>query len=131
MTKEARDERFALVLELREKDKRTYRSIGAQLGVGIMRARQIYEEAVKRRSLAPGDPRLCLRGKTWNLLNYHDIETREEARRAFESGKMQPRYWYGLGKKTLAEIAAWAGLEIKPPPPKKVRVCPHCGKELP
>jgi hypothetical protein len=35
-----------------------------------------------------------------------------------------------MGEKTFKEIADWAGFELPPRPKKKVKLCPHCGKEL-
>jgi hypothetical protein len=137
--------RHARVIEMREVEKRTWRQIGAELGVGVERSRQIYAQAKR-----PDDPdrpyyglstraanilayrlyRFGRREEVDGILCYKDL-TREDVRKAYEVGELRRNSCYGMGKKTLAEIAVWAGFELPPRPKKKVKLCPHCGKELP
>jgi hypothetical protein len=137
--------RHARVIEMREVEKRTWRQIGAELGVGVERSRQIYAQA--KRPDDAGKPYYGLSTRAANILGcrlydlgaredvggvlcYKDL-TREDVRKALAAGKLRAKSCFGLGKKTLAEIAAWAGFKLPQRPVKKVKLCPHCGKELP
>jgi Sigma-70, region 4 len=137
--------RHARVIEMREVEKRTWRQIGAEFGVGVERSRQIYAQA--KRIDDPDRPFYGLSTRSANILGYRlywlgrreEVDgilcykdlTREDVRKAYEVGILRANSCRGMGKKTFKEIAAWAGFELPPRPKKKVKLCPHCGKELP
>ena len=136
--------RHARVIEMREVEKRTWRQTGAELGVGVVRARQIYLRAKHIQEILNDpqrvlDPFWVLETRAANILHNAGIETREAALKAYEAGELRSPYykdygWHGcrgLGKKTLKEIADWAGFELQQAPKKKVKFCPHCGRKLP
>lgn len=75
-----------------------------------------------------------------NCLNDAGIETKEQARRLITDGWLNPatgasipapydskRNIRGYGWVTHKEVCKWAGLP-EPRKPKRVRICPHCGK---
>jgi hypothetical protein len=74
-----------------------------------------------------------------HILANQGIESKEGVREAYEAGKLQ-RFKHtkdyiatgvrGLGKMALREIAVWAGIELPAARVKKVKRCPHCGREL-
>jgi hypothetical protein len=119
----------------------TYREIGKRMGVCEGRANYLYKDAIQ-----------CLnRGPHWtdgfsvrlaNLLNNCNINSREEALEAYQSGRLRvtkadQKDWSsktrGYGWKSHKELAKWLGL---PEPQKSANkrhnlcVCPHCGGKL-
>jgi hypothetical protein len=135
-------ERDRLVMQWRQTDPPlSYRHIGERIGVGAMRARQIYL-AAKGKIERSKDPYWsefkALTDRELNILFYNNIRSREEALKAFQDGRLKPLKhgrWStegvrGLGKKTFSRLAQWAGYQIPPGPVKKKKLCPHCGKEL-
>src|SRR5258708_25021203 len=91
------------ILEMREEEKKTYRQIGEELGFGAQRAREIYKRVEDRKN----SPYLGLKGRAQSILSYNGIETREDARKAYnpETGEFMVRSRRGLGKATLKGVA--------------------------
>jgi len=70
--------------------------------------------------------------RAWNCLNSFNINSREEALAAYQSGRLTvgkrgPRNY---GWKSHKEVARWLGL---PEPQRQVRlpkICPYCGGKI-
>lgn len=126
-------ERRFLAYTLR-KEGLKFKEVGKRMNVGAQRARQLYESAERRLNREPHwmdglDVRLanCL----WNM----NIESREQALEAYNSGRLRPgkRGPRNYGWKSHKEVAKWLGL----PEPQKAaprvylaKTCPHCGGKL-
>lgn len=67
-----------------------------------------------------------------NILDIHNINSREEALAAYQDGRLRwtmngPRTPRNYGLKSEREVAKWLGMPDTGP---KFKVCPHCGKTL-
>jgi hypothetical protein len=136
-------EREEAVLKWRDEtdQKLPYRHIAARIGVSTHRARQIYLSA-KQKLERSTDPYWTqfkgLTGKEYAILFFQNIGSREEGLKAFRDGRLKvfkSGAWHndgvrGIGQKTYRRLAQWAGYEIPPRPPKKPKLCPHCGGQL-
>lgn len=126
-------ERRFLAYTLR-KEGLKFKEVGKRMNVGAQRARQLYESAERRLNREPHwtdglgvRPANCL----WNM----NIESREQALEAYNSGRLRPgkRGPRNYGWKSHKEVAKWLGL----PEPQKhaprvylAKTCPHCGGKL-
>ena len=105
------------VYRLRTDENKSFREIGTALGLTGGRARQLYEEGIKRIELAKSGgeihPEYCL-----SVRALHCIEralektdaTKREIVHALKSGKLHPDNTYSYGWKTHSEVCAWAGV---------------------
>jgi hypothetical protein len=95
----------------REKGKRTFRSIGKELGIGGQRVAQIYHEAVWEAKAQRDNPYRGLSRRAANILFYNEIRTRQEIGERWDGKELSLRVRRGLGVATRNEILRWAGLE--------------------
>lgn len=126
-------ERRFLAYTLR-KEGLEFKEVGKRMNVDAQWARQLYESAERRLNREPHwmdglgvRPSNCL----WNM----NIESREQALEAYNSGRLRPgkRGPRNYGRKSHKEVAKWLGL----PEPQKAaprvylaKTCPHCGGKL-
>ena len=121
-------EREGVVKRMREEQKRTYVSIGRELGIGAQRVAQIYHRAVWEVKAEQKHPFRGLGTRAANILFYNEIEDREGVRAVWNGKKLGLRLRRGIGKATLGEILRWAGIEE--PVAAEVRRCRLCGRKL-
>lgn len=132
-------ERLALVVHLRETEKKTFREIGERVGCGKGRAAQLYNKAKRLQELHEHgeklDPYYGLSLWVVNCCINLGLQNREQIADAVKSGLLHPQAsarCRNFGWKSYKEVHQWLGL---PEPVKAVRevvskVCPHCGGNL-
>lgn len=109
----------------------SFREIGERMGISSVRARQLYLAAKCKLTREPHWTD-GLSVQSANCLNNCNINSREEAMEAYQSGKLRvgngrPRNY---GWKTHKEVAKWLGLPEPQKPSVRVRLaktCPPCG----
>ena len=97
---------------------------------------------LKQLGLVKESPANELSCRAANCLNNAGIETKEQARQAIIEGRLKPdkKAWNwnapnqnrgirNYGWKTHKEVCKWVGLP-EPHKPKRVQICPHCGKDV-
>jgi hypothetical protein len=132
-----RKSRLMFAYNLR-KQRLTFKQIGERMGVSSGRAREIFRMAEW----------MVNHGEHWtdglstrsaNCLCNNDINSREAALEAYQSGKLNPDTKFGnpgtrsYGWKSHKEVAKWLGLPEPQKPLPRVyspKVCPHCGGKL-
>ena len=126
-------ERRFLAYQLRKQGLK-FKEVGKRMGISSGRAQQLYHNAEWRLNLAPHwMDGLSVRAA--NCLNYYNINSREEALEAYQSGRLRvgqrgPRNY---GWKSHKEVAKWLGLPEPQKPAPRVylaKTCPHCGGKL-
>jgi hypothetical protein len=111
------DERSYRVYQMRTKQKKSFREIGAAIGRTDQRAHQLYHASLRRielkRSGGENIPEFSLNTravhciyKTFSRTNV----TKSEVIEALKSGKLRPAETYGYGWKTHREVCKWAGV---------------------
>ena len=134
-------ERRFLTYQLRKQGLK-FKEIGKRMGISLSRAQQLYRSAEWRLNREPHwMDGLSVRAA--NCLNNCNINSREEALEAYQSGRLRvgkrgPRN-YGkcgprnYGWKSHKEVAKWLGLPEPQKPAPRVylaKTCPHCGGKL-
>lgn len=108
--------REALILQMREEDKRTFKEIAAVIRCGHQYARTLYLYALSAREYCEvgykSNPYCGLSSRVSNCLANGNLKKREDILLAYETGQL--RKFRNLGIKGLRELAEWLGL---PPPP--------------
>ena len=126
-------ERRTLAYNLRNQGMK-FKEVGKRMGVGAQRAAQLYASA-KWRLNREAHWMDGLGVRAANCLNNCNINSREEALEAYQSGKLRvgKRGPLNYGWKSHKEVAKWLGL----PEPQKAaprvylaKTCPHCGGKL-
>lgn len=97
---------------------------------------------LKQLGLIKESPASELSVRAANCLSNSGIETKEQAKQAIIEGRLKPdkKVWNwnapiqnrgirNYGWKTHKEVCKWVGLP-EPHKPKRVQICPHCGKDV-
>ena len=125
-------ERRFLAYQLR-KEGLKFKDIGQRMNVGAQRARQLYESAERRLNREPHWMN-GLSVRAANCLNNCNINSRQEALEAYQSGRLRPlKYPRNYGWKSHKEVAKWLRLPEPMKPSRRIyapKVCPHCGGKL-
>lgn len=108
-------DRYAKAYEMREKGA-TYKEIGAEIGTGPQRARQIVLLAGFRLKQPP-DPWAELSTRARNVLRAEGYDTKEKAIEGIMSGVLHPDATYpneipNYGRKTHKEVCDWLGIQL-------------------
>jgi len=111
------DKRSYRVYQMRTKQKKTFRQIGAAIGRTRGRAQQLYRASLRRIELkmSGGEniPEFSLKTRAvhciYRTFNKRDV-TKSEVIGALKSGRLCPAGTYGYGWKTHREVCKWAGV---------------------
>jgi hypothetical protein len=120
------DQRSYLVYEMRTKQKKSFREIGAAIGLTAKRAHQLYHASLRRielrKSGGENNPEFALKTRAVHCLyktfNKREI-TKSEVIEALKSGQLRPAGTYGYGWKTHREVCQWAGVSLEECPTHK------------
>jgi hypothetical protein len=116
---------------LRIEDGLSFSKIGAQMGISESRAFVLYQRAEARVDSSPHWTD-GLNVRAANRLNNLNINSREAALEAFQSGKLTPGRERNYGVKSHREVARWLGLPFHETQSRTyaTKQCPHCGEVI-